>query len=551
MRAFSRLLTIALSALALPALPAPAMAQGDHDVATSSLGVAATAHPLATLAARQMLERGGNAADAAVAAGFAVAVTLPSMNSIGGRNQILVRRADGSIVGIDGATQVPAKYDLKTAPRASFGYATVATPGVVAGLIRLYREHATLPLDVVMAPAIEIAEHGFRFMLEEEDFQAPSASQLAQTAGARAKFLKADGTTYRAGELFVQADLARTLRQIAADSGRSFYHGAIADAIAKDMKANGGFVTKEDLDQYQAVDSKVVRGTYRGYELVGLDVPSAGVVTIQALQIMENFSRAAMSPEAWSLALARSIRVASRELARMGTDTAAARATSRAWAREQADAISMPRPPRTDTFDIEEGHYTTHVVVVDAKGMMVTLTQTVGPVLGSKVATPGLGFHYAATLGGYLQDAEAGQRTRSFISPFLVLKDGQPVLILGAAGGARIVAAVAEVVSRVIDDGMDLPTAMAAPRVFMLNDSTVEMETSRGGWTPEQVARMKSLGILVRESPQQGSFARVQAALRDPVTGEWTAVADPDHEGMAAGVEPPRRGRGGGPPPED
>lgn len=546
MRAFSRFLAVLLPALTLPAL---VVGQGAHDVATSSLGVAATAHPLATLAARQMLERGGNAADAAVAAGFAVAVTLPSMNSIGGRNQILVRRADGSIVGIDGATQVPARYDLKTAPRASFGYATVATPGVVAGLMRLYREHASLPLETLMAPAIEIAEHGFRFMPQEEGFHAAAAGQLAQTAGARAKFLKSDGSTYRAGDLFVQADLARTLRQIAKDSARSFYHGAIADAIAKDMKANGGFVTKEDLDQYQAIDSRVVRGSYRGYDLVGLDVPSAGVVTIQALQIMENFSRAAMSPEAWALAMARSIRVASRELARMGTDTAAVRATSKDWARALADSLSRPRQSGKGDVDLEEGHYTTHVIVVDAKGMMVTLTQTVGPSLGAKVATPGLGFHYAATLGGYLADAEAGQRTRSFISPFLVLKDGKPVLILGAAGGARIVEAVAEVVSRVIDDRMDLPTAMAAPRVYMLNDSTVEMETSLGGWKPAQVARMKSLGIGVREAPQQGSFARVQAAMLDPATGEWTAVADPDHEGMAIGIQAPRRGRGGGPPP--
>ncbi len=525
-----------------------ATAQGVDHVANSSRGVAATAHPLATIAARDIMERGGNAADAAIAAAFTAAVTLPSMNSIGGRTQILVRLPDGSVLGIDGATQVPARYDPRTAPRARSGYATIAIPGVVAGLMKLYRDHATLPLPVLMAPAIDAAQNGFRFHPREEAIEATAADELQQSAGAKAVFLKPDGTTYAAGELFRQPDLARTLRQIAADTGRSFYHGSIADAIARDMAANGGYVTRADLDQYRAIDSRVVRGRYRGYELVGLDVPSAGVVTIQALQIMNSFDRAAMSPEAWALMLGRAIRTASRELGRMGTDTAAARALSDHWARLQADSLRFPPGSQRGDLDIEEGHHTTHVVTVDAHGMMVALTQTVGPVLGSKVVTPGLGVLYANSLGGYLADAEGGQRTRSFISPFLVLKDGKPVLILGAAGGARIVASIAQVISRIMDDGMDLPRAMAAPRVFMLNDSTLEMETSLGGWQPEQVARMRGLGVTVRESPRQGAFARVQAALFDPVTGGWTVASDPDDEGLALGVRATGRTPNGEPP---
>lgn len=153
------------------------------------------------------------------------------------------------------------------------------------------------------------------------------------------------------------------------------------------------------------------------------------------------------------------------------------------------------------------------------------------------MATPGLGFHYAVTMGGYLIGATPGVRARSSISPLVVLKDGVPVLVLGAAGGARIVASVVQVVSRFIDGGLALPEAMAAPRVFMGFDGTLEMETSGpGGWTEGQMERVRVLGIPVRGSAAPVSFALVQALTFDSDTGVWTAVSEPDGEGMAAGL---------------
>jgi gamma-glutamyltranspeptidase/glutathione hydrolase len=175
--------------------------------------------------------------------------------------------------------------------------------------------------------------------------------------------------------------------------------------------------------------------------------------------------------------------------------------------------------------------------------MYVALTQTLGPNMGSSVVTPGLGFLYASTLGGYLGHVEPGERARSSISPVMVLKDGMPVLALGAAGGGRIPPGVVQVISRVIDDGMTLADALAAPRVYMSGDR-LEAETTPGiGWTPAQVAEMRALGLEVRENPGVGSFSRVHAIQFDPATHTWVGGADPDWEGSARA---PRATRGGG-----
>jgi gamma-glutamyltranspeptidase/glutathione hydrolase len=486
-----------------------------------------------------MLEAGGNAADAAVAAAFAVAVVLPSMNSIGGRNQILVRSPQGEVWGIDGTTQVPRSYDAGTAPRSDHGYATVGIPGVVAGLIRLHREHGGLPLEQVMAPAIGFAREGFRLLPQEEFFQAMAARDLSESDGGRRYFLRPDGAFYRAGDLLVQVDLARTLETIAADGGESFYRGEIAARMARDIQEHGGFVTVQDLAEYRAQDSRIVRGSYRGRELVGLDVPAAGAVSIQGLQILEFFDPSTMRPEEWAAVAGQAVGIASMELGELGSDTAAARATSKEWAARQADRVRGPSGTGTGLGEGEGGaaHYTTHISVADAEGWVVSLTQTVGPVMGARVATPGLGFHYASTMGGYLMDANPGDRARSFISPLLVLEGGAPVLVLGAAGGEKIVSSVVQVVSRIFDGGMSLPQAMAAPRVLMGFDGVLEMETSGpDGWTEAQMGRVREMGLQVRPAPGPVAFALVQALAFDPETGMWTAVSEPDGEGMAAGV---------------
>ena len=576
---------------------------GAPQVASSMDGVVVAAQPLAAAAGAEMLGAGGNAADAAVAAAFAISVVEPSMNSIGGRTQILVRLPDGTFAGIDATTQAPATYDPETAPQASYGYPTVGVPGAVAGLSRLLRDHGTLPLADVMAPAIALAENGYRLLPGEAIRQGMGAQQLAEFDGSRAHFLTPDGDAREAGDLFTQPDLAATLRTIAEGGEDAFYRGPIAERIVADMEGHGGAVTASALADYRALDVPVVHGSYRGYDLVGTDVPASGAVTIGILHILENFDMASLDSDSWAglvgtvVARAFEERVAARgsgfgDLAFMTDkewaadvaagidvpgavfDRVAAAATpalptpalpapvllgslapallapalpasptpaqrgpapaSRPG--ELADAFTPPGATMTDwdgsTWGSASSH-TTHLSAADGNGMYVSLTQTIGPNLGSKVATPGLGFLYAATLGGYLGHMEPGERARSSISPLMVVKDGQPVLVLGAAGGARIISAVVQAVLRVVDHGMSLPDALAAARVHPI-DGGIAMETSPGiGWSSDDVAEVESWGLEVQEVERAGAFGRIHGIWVDPETGEMVGVADPDWEGAA------------------
>lgn len=548
-------LAIAVVALGLPRL---AITQSALQTTRSQSGAVASGHPLATEAGVRMLELGGNAADAAVATGFAIAVVEPTMNSIGGRNQILIRLPDGTVRGIDGTTQAPPKYDPETAPQAAYGYNVIAVPGAVAGLLRLHKEHGSLPLATVMAPAIDYAENGYRLLPGEAGRQAGNARQSAEFPATAAIYLKPDGTPRRAGDMLVQKDYANTLRAIALGGAEEFYRGKIAQAMAADLAAHNTSVDMAAIADYRAVDARIVRSTYRGYEVIGMDVPTAGSVVLQALNVMERFDPKSMTAAQWAAVEGQALGIASRELRVLGSDTAAARATSKEWAGQIAPTIRTPTQmpkeggpslPALDPIFDHEGH-TTHLTAADTSGMFVALTQTLGPNMGSSVVTPGLGFLYASTLGGYLGSMKPGERARSFISPMMVLKDGVPVLALGAAGGARIVSGVLEVISRVIDGGMSLSDALAAPRVHMNTNGTLDLETTPGiGWTPAEVEQIKALGIKVTETPGVGSFSRVHAIQFDAASKTWIGGADPDWEGSAQSPPPRRRGRGGEPPP--
>lgn len=546
----------------MPRGEAPAAPQ----VASSMDGVVVAAQPLAAEAGAKMLQAGGNAADAAVAAAFAVSVVEPSMNSIGGRTQILLRLPDGSFAGIDATTQAPDTYDPETAPQASYGYPTVGVPGSVAGLTRLLREHGTLSLQEVMAPAVELAEDGFRILPGEAARHRAGADQLAEFEGSRTHFLTADGETRAAGDLFVQPELAATLRTIASGGADPFYRGSIAERIAADMAAHGGAVTLQSLADYEALDAPVVRGSYRGYDLVGTDIPASGAVTIGILHILEHFDMGALEHDTWAglvgTAVARAF--TERTAARVGGAGDLAFMTDKSWAAGVAGDLDVPGavrraavadpankrarmavaiPPNTPArvamadwdaagWGPSHGH-TTHLSAADGDGMYVALTQTIGPNLGSRVATPGLGFLYAATLGGYLGYMEPGERARSSISPLMVVRDGEPVLVLGAAGGARIISAVVQAVLRVVDQGMSLPDALAAARVHPI-DGGIEMETSPGiGWGPEVVAEVESWGMEVQEVERDGAFGRIHGIWVNGETGEVVGVADPDWEGAA------------------
>ena len=559
---------VVLAVLAFAVVPLQVGAQSAPQVARSADGVVVAAQPLAAAAGARMLELGGNAADAAVAAAFAISVVEPSMNSIGGRNQILIRTPDGGIAGIDGTTSVPLGYDPATAPRAAYGYPTIGVPGSVAGLMRLHEEYGSLPLTTIMAPAIDYAAHGFRLLPGEARRQAGSRGQVAESEGARRYYLKADGSPYSPGDRLVQSDMAATLRAISLGGGDAFYRGEIAGRIADDMAANGGFLTREALAAYEAEDSRIVRGSYRGFEIVGSDIPASGAIAILALQIAEVFDPDSMSDEAWASVIAQSLALAMAEYRRPSSDSSAVRVTSKGLARELSGQVRVPAEATMESgaaepwaaagaggsglagvvegLDLppEDGH-TTHLSAADGNGMAIALTQTIGPGMGAKVATPGLGFLYAVTLGGYLGISEPGERARSGITPFMVLDDGEPFLVLGAAGGIRIISAVVQAVTRVIDDGLALPAALAAPRVHpdMGPDGLAGFSVEAGpedGWSGTSVEEFRELGFEITATPRQGAFGRIHGLQYDAATRTWIGAADPDWEGAAVTPRPAR-----------
>lgn len=508
---------------------------------SSKKGVVATAHPLATEAGLSMLEKGGNAADAAVASAFVLSVVEPSMSGIGGRLQAIVRTPEGEIEGIDASTEAPMSYD--PAKAAAYGYPVIGIPGVVAGLGKLHEDHGSLSWSEVVAPAVKLASEGFAILPGEARRHKYAIKEINEFDGTKQYFLTEEDSTYKAGELVVQKDLARTLTIIQVEGAEAFYSGEIAEMISEDITANGGYVTLESLASYKAKSSKIVKGSYRGYDLYGLWLPSFGAISIEALQILENFNVSEFNEGQWASAIYQSMLLSYNDRVNQLTDPSA---IERLVSKQHADSLSMliiVDQPIEDQELVGEavnkdGH-TTHLSVADASGMTVALTQSLGPNMGSKVAAPGLGFLYASTMGSYLGDFSPlpGKRAVSHISPFIVEKDGQPFLTLGAAGGSRIVTAIVQVVSRVIDFGMPLDEALAAPRVHP-GDEAVLVEIHEGiNWNAEDMAFLTSMGFELDEQDQKARFGRVHAVMFDSETGTWYGAADPDWEGTSRGVK--------------
>jgi gamma-glutamyltranspeptidase/glutathione hydrolase len=517
-----------------------------EQIAASTTGMVSAAHPLATLAGQKMLKKGGNAADAAVATAFALSVVEPSMSGLGGRQQIIIRLPNGEIRGIDATSQAPMAYDTASIPNDDrHGYYVIGIPGVVAGLGKLHAEYGSLPLAEVMAPAIRYAERGFPLLPRQARRHQAAAETMALYAGTTQYLLEEDSSAYDEGDRLVQKDLANTLRTIAEEGPDAFYKGAIAQRMVEDFTAKGGLVTLDDLANYRALDSRVVHGTYRDeYELHGLWLPSYGAITIGILQALDRLPIDDYSEEDWAAAHGLAIDLAYEHRRRQRrSDSIADRLVSAEFAdslaqvirsRMQEGQLSYRSQDEPDSWQEPVGH-TSHLSTADSSGMMIALTQSLGPNMGSKVMTPGLGFVYAVTNGRYLGIYEPGQRASSHITPFIVTREGAPFLVLGAAGGSRIVSAVTSVTSRVIDQGLPLDEALAAPRVHPDSDS-LQMETHPGeGWKDEVIEALEQAGYPLKAIEEEARFGRIHAIRYDAATGQWIGAADPDWEGAAAG----------------
>lgn len=527
--------------------------------------VAATAHPVATDVARAVLSNGGNAADAAVAAGFALAVVEPSMSHLGGRTQIFVRTPDGQYFGYNGMTEVPSGYTAPAEP-VSQGYGTIATPGVVAGLARLHDEHGLLPWAGLLAEPAAIARDGYRLLpgaaaRHEEGFE-----RFSDNPGFQGVFVEEDGTAYDAGDVIRQPQLARTITRLADAGPGDFYTGEIAQQIAADMAANGGYVSAEDLANYRVLDGRYISTRYRDYEIHSLAAPAGGGLVVKALNILETFDMAALSDAQWAAVMNQALALTINSMADDRAELDLGHVTDKAWAAEQAARIRVPAAGTAGRADIAgpasgvamaatdwtgstwgaDSHHTTHFTIADCDGRVVSITQTVGPLFGSRVISPELGFVYATTMGSYLSasDQQPGSRPRTTIAPTVVTRDGEVVLALGAAGGIRILSAIVQTVSRHVDQGHDPETAVALPRVHPArgeNDDgervsypekvNLEMTPERG-WPAELEGKLKGAGFETALVDRHAAFGRVHLVSR--AGDNWQGVADLDWEGTVA-----------------
>lgn len=513
---------------------------GDFNEDKYENNVIASAHPLATNAGEAMFEQGGTAADAAVAAGFALAVVEPSMSGIGGRLQALYRGHDGKLAGIDASTEVPINY-VASKERYKYGYETIGIPGVVAGLLALHQAEGQLPLSTVMAPAIQLAKEGFLLLPGEAFRQQMALKQLVEFEGTKKYFTKNDSIAYQTGDLLIQKDLAMTLERIAAEGHKGFYEGETAQRMVTDIQANGGILTLEDLKNYKALPSKVVRGRYRGHDIHALYLPSFGAITIQILQLLDQLTPLEKGDAAWATTVGKLTKMAY-DYRQYQTNQDSLRSilssntAHRMAAQFEADYVMASNNSTSwpEAWKVAMGH-TTHLTAADAEGRIVSLTQTIGPNMGSKVASPGLGFLYAVTLGGYLGDYQPGDRAISHISPTFISSNDQVVLALGAAGGSRIVTAVTQVVQRYIDQKMSLEKALAAPRVYPDKD-TLLLENHSGIVWPETITSDLTInGYPFKFIEDPARFGRVHAVALDSLNNRWIGAADPDWEGTVSG----------------
>lgn len=518
-------------------------------------GMLATGNPFATAAGAKMLEAGGNAVDAAAAACFALMVADAPMTSIAGRAQIVIALRDGRIAGFDGATQAPAAIPpLRNDQDDRLGYQVVPVPGNPAVLAEMVRRYGKLPLAAVLAPAIALAENGFAVTPSVARIWAAERDRLAANPGARENYLKPDGGAFTAGQIYRNQRLARVLRALAESGPDVFYRGWIGRAIADDVAKNGGFLRAADLGGYRPEAGVIVRTKYRGYEVVSLGRHAWGNTLAEMLQILGHFpvSGGEPKPEDAEL-LARVIWQALADRPQLlgslkpkSHGLPLEKISSQEFARERAaqirDLMRAPAAPAPVSMRwepaVEQGD-TTHIAVMDAEGNAVSMTTSIGPRFGARVATPELGFLYAYSYR-MRSDPAPGERDLTEMTPTIVRRNGRPILALGAAGSEQIPGAILQVISNTLDRGYSLEKAVVAPRVSWSGKALRVQSTF-----PQEIASwLRARGfpqILIISGDMERHLGIVQAVQYDAASKTFSGAADPVYDGAAAGPLSPRK----------
>jgi gamma-glutamyltranspeptidase / glutathione hydrolase len=530
---------------------------GKTRVVEGSKALVVSGSPIASDVGKQILLQGGNAVDAAVAVGFALAVVHPEAGNLGGGGFMVIRMADGNVQTLDYRETAPsgatADMYLSAGPEASVtGHLAAGVPGAVAGLTEAQKRYGKLPLAAVIAPAIRLANQGFVVDSFRSSSIGEDSVRLVLFPASRATFLPNDRPPLT-GSTFVQPELGATLEAIRDSGAAGFYRGRVADLIVAEMARGGGLITHDDLQRYQAIWRKPIEISYRGHTIYSMPPASSGGVTMgEILNIMEGYkplppfgSAALIHREAE--AMRRAFTDRNRYLGDPGfVRNPVDRLLSKDYATELRRQIGEEASV-TPKFDAVPGggSSTTHYSVVDAEGNAVSCTTTLNNSYGSAVTVTGGGFllndemdDFATSPGepnmyGLVQgEANAiapGKRMLSAMTPSIVLDPEKRLfMIVGTPGGPRIITMVYHVISNVIDHHMRLADAVAAPRIHhqALPDS---IRVEKGGILPSVLDSLRSKGHGVSEG---GHWGDVEAIIKTP--NGWQGASDPRSGGGGA-----------------
>jgi gamma-glutamyltranspeptidase/glutathione hydrolase len=551
-----RTLSLVLLAAAIPVWAA-------HPVRAKH-GMVVTVEPHATEVGLRVLEAGGNAVDAAVAVGFALAVTHPGAGNLGGGGFMLLRLADGRTTFIDFRERAPlaAFRDMyvdaagKATRDSMVGYRASGVPGTTRGLEYAWQKFGSKKWSELVSPAATLASSGYALTDAEAESMRGAARGLAANPDSNRIFLR-DGKYYEMGDTFIQTDLGRVLERISRLGSKDFYEGETATLLTKDQKAHGGLITLEDLKAYKAIERKPLTGQYRGYDIVTAPPPSSGGAGIlQMLGVLEGTGF-----EKFGAGSAKSVHFMTEAMRHFFAD--------RSQNLGDPDFVKLPLSSMLDpkyilkirasidpekatpssqvkgtVFNGHESDQTTHFSIADDKGNVVAVTYTLNDQYGNKVTAAGLGFLLNNEMGDFATqpgvadnsgrilgeaDAIAPRKTPlSSMTPTILLKDGKPFLALGSPGSQTIINTVLETIVNVIDFKMNVQDAVNWPRFHHAwMPDTLAMEP---GYSPDTVALLKQWGYNVRVGERQGDCDAILFS-----DGWMEGAADPRTGGLALG----------------
>ncbi|SUA64985.1 Gamma-glutamyltranspeptidase precursor [Oligella urethralis] len=528
-------------------------------------GMVATEQNLASQVGLEILKKGGNAVDAAVAIGFSLAVSLPNAGNIGGGGFMLVHDAkSGKTIALDFREKAPAAASEtmyqdehgEIIPRKSwYTHQAIGVPGTVAGLTKALEQWGSLPLAEVMQPAIELAEKGYEVSPTMAKLLQVEKDNLGKWPTTKAIFFNGE-EPLTTGDTLVQKNLANSLKLIANEGADAFYKGAIADEIVRDQQAHDGLITKEDLANYEAVEREVVRGDYRGYEIVSMPLPSSGGIHIvQMLNALEHIpikesgvnsaKTISLIAETMKRAYAdRSEYLGDSDFVKVPTK----QLTSKDYAKSIAETvlegnITPAQEIKPGDLTPYESDQTTHYSVVDKEGNAVAVTYTLNLNFGSGIVAGNTGIlmnnemddfsskpgvpNAFGLIGGKANAIEPNKRPLSSMSPTMVLKDGKPWLVTGSPGGARIITTVLQQIINAVDFGMNPAAATNTPRFhhqWLPDELRLEL-----GFSPDTVQLLEDAGYKVSIKPSMGRTQTIQI-----IDGTMYGYSDPRNPDGAA-----------------